>query len=66
VLRKVFGPKRKEGRKEGRKGQDAGEDCTVRAFITCTLDEIFIIWVIKSRRMRWAEHVARTVEVRST
>ena len=23
-----------------------------------------IVWVIKSRRMRWARHVARMVEVR--
>jgi hypothetical protein len=41
----------------GRKWEEAGEDYIIRSFITCTLDQI-LLEVIKSRRMRWAGHVA--------
>jgi hypothetical protein len=39
------------------KGQEVGENCMVRSFITCTLRQVRIIRMIKSRRMRWARHV---------
>jgi hypothetical protein len=41
------------------KRQEVGENCIMRSFITC------IIRIIKSRRMRWAGHVARTGEKRN-
>jgi hypothetical protein len=40
VLRRVFGPKRRE----------AGEDCIMKSFITCMLHKILL--VIKSRWMK--------------
>jgi hypothetical protein len=40
--------------------REAGEDCIMRSFITCTLYQ-----VIKSRRMRWARQVALMGTVRS-
>jgi hypothetical protein len=55
VLRRIFGPKRDEvtgGR----------ENCIMRSFITCTFLQVRIIRMIKSRRMRWAGHVARMEE----
>jgi hypothetical protein len=36
----------------------------MRSFIICTLHKIFIR-VIKSRRIRWARHVARMGEMRN-
>jgi hypothetical protein len=51
VLGRIFGPKREEV-KEGR------ESCILRIFIIYTLLQIFVIRVIKSRRMRWAGHIA--------
>jgi hypothetical protein len=52
VLRRIFGSKRKE--------VAAGEyDCIMRIFISCTLR------VIKSRRMRWAGHVASMGQMRN-
>jgi hypothetical protein len=41
----------------GRKWQEAGEDCIMRSFITSTHQNV--IRVIKSRKMGWAEHIAR-------
>jgi hypothetical protein len=47
---------------KGRK-MDHGENCKVMNFITCILHQI-LLRVIKSRRMRWAEHVAHMGEGR--
>jgi len=51
VLRKVFGPKRDEVIGEWRKLHNK------------ELNDLYslpnIVWVVKSRRMRWAGHVAR-------
>jgi hypothetical protein len=56
VLRRIFGPKRNEGRGEWRRLQNE------------ELNDLYsspnIIWVNKSRRMRWAEHVAHMGEGR--
>jgi hypothetical protein len=56
VLRRIFGPKRDEVTGEWRKLRK--ED----------LNDLYfspnIVWVIKSRRMRWAVHVARIGERR--
>jgi hypothetical protein len=38
--------------------QEVGENYILRSFITCTLSPN-IIRMIKSKRMTWAEHVAR-------
>ena len=48
VLRRIFGPKRVEVTREGRKLHN--EDL---------YSSPNIIWVIRSRKMRWAGHVAR-------
>jgi hypothetical protein len=48
VLRRIFGPKRDEVTGEWRK---------------LHIEEL-TVWVIKSRRMRWAGHVARIGEER--
>jgi hypothetical protein len=48
MLRKIFGPKRDDVTEEWRRLSDLYSSPN-------------IIWVIKSRRMRWAGHVARTV-----
>ena len=50
VLRRIFGPKREEI-------TEGGENYTMRSFndLYCSF---IIVQVIKSRRMRWAEHVA--------
>jgi hypothetical protein len=54
VLRKVFGPKRDEVTGEWRKLNNE------------ELNDLYsspnIVWVVKSRRMRWAVHVARRGE----
>jgi hypothetical protein len=50
VLRRIFGPKRDEVTGERRK-------CIMRSFMICILRPS-IIRIIKSRRMRWAGHVA--------
>jgi len=51
VLRRIFGPKRDEVTREWRKLHNE------------ELNDLYcspnIIWVIKSGRIRWAEHVAR-------
>jgi hypothetical protein len=51
VLRKVFGPKSDEVTGEWRKQHNE------------ELNDLYslpnIVWVVKSRRMRWARHVAR-------
>jgi hypothetical protein len=54
VLRKIFGNKRFEVTGNGR-------SCTMRSFIICTHPKISLV---KSRRMRWAGHVARMGEER--
>ena len=41
----------------------SGEGSTMRNFVVCTVH--LIVRVIKSRRLRWAEHVARMEEGRS-
>jgi hypothetical protein len=37
------------------KWRESGENCITRSFVICTLRKS----IIKSRRMRWAGHVAR-------
>jgi hypothetical protein len=39
-----------------------GENCKTKSFIICTVRQI--IRIIKSRRLRWAGHVARMGEKR--
>jgi hypothetical protein len=56
VLRRIFGPKRVELMGERRKLQN-GE--LYNSYLSPN-----IIWQIKSRRMSWAEHVARMREER--
>ena len=51
VLRKIFGPKRDEEIGEWRRLHN--EELYV------LYSSLNIIWVIKSRKLRWAEHVAR-------
>jgi hypothetical protein len=46
------------------KRQEVVENCIMRSFITCTLLQA-LIRIIKSRRMRWAGHVARMGEKRT-
>jgi hypothetical protein len=46
-----------------RKWWEDGEDCIMRSFITSTLYQIFK--VIKSRRMKWEEHVVCVGEMRN-
>ena len=43
----------------------SGEGFTMRNFIVCSVSTN-IVRVIKSRRLRWAGHVARMEEVRSS
>jgi hypothetical protein len=56
MLRRIFGPKRDEVTVECRKLHNE------------ELNDVYsspnIVWVIKSRRMRWAGHIARAVERR--
>jgi hypothetical protein len=58
VVRKIFGPKRDEVTAEWRTLHNE------------ELNDLYsspnIVWVIKSRRMRWVGHVARTGEERGT
>jgi hypothetical protein len=54
VLRRIFGPKRDEV-------TENGGSCKMRNFIICTHPQISLG---KSRRMRWAGHVARMREER--
>jgi hypothetical protein len=58
VLRRIFGPKRDEVTGEWRKQQNE------------ELNDLYcspnIVWVIKSRRLRWAGHVARMGEGRDS
>ena len=56
VLRRIFGPKRDEVTREWRKLHN--EELN---YLYSTPN---IVWVIKSRRMRWAGHVARIRERR--
>ena len=43
----------------------SGEGSTMRNYIVCTVHLIYVVRVIKSRRLRWAGHVARMEEGRS-
>jgi hypothetical protein len=43
--------------------QEAGESCIITSFKTCKLTGGHVIRMIKSRRMRWVGHVARTEEM---
>jgi len=56
VLRRIFGPRRDEVKGEWRRLQNK------------ELNDFYfspnIVWLIKSRRMRWAGHVARVGEER--
>jgi len=54
ALRRIFGPKE-------RKWREAGEDC-IMSVILCSPNTIRMI---KSKRMRWAGHIARTAEMRN-
>jgi hypothetical protein len=54
VLRRVFGPKRDEVTEEWRKRHN--EELNDLYYLTN------IVWVVKSKRMRWAGHVARMGE----
>jgi hypothetical protein len=56
VLRRIFGPKRDEATREWRKlhNEKLSDPCSSPGFVR----------VIKSRRMRWAGHVARMGERR--
>ena len=54
VLKKIFGPKKEEVRREWRKLHNK------------ELNDLYsssnIVWVLKSRRIRWAGHVVRMGE----
>jgi hypothetical protein len=52
VLRRIYEPKR----------QEAGEDCIMRSFITCTLHQILFGTSIKEDGM--GEHITRMGEMR--
>jgi hypothetical protein len=56
VLRRIFGPKRDKGTEEWRKlhNEELNHLCS----------SPYIVWVIKSRIMRWVTHVARMGESR--
>jgi hypothetical protein len=41
------------------------KNCIMRSFITCKLHSPSIIKMIKSRRMRWAAHIAGKGEKRN-
>jgi len=56
MLRRIFGPKRDEVTMEWRKLRN--EELNDAYFSPN------VVWVIKSRRMRWAGHIARAVERR--
>jgi hypothetical protein len=56
VLRRIFGPKRDEAKREWRKLHNEE--------LHSLYSSPDIIWQVKSRRMRWAGHVARMGEER--
>ena len=43
----------------------SAEGLAMRNFIVCTVHLIYLLSVIKSRRLRWSDHVARMEEGRS-
>jgi hypothetical protein len=55
ILRRIFGPKRRKANR--------GEKCIMMKFVTCFLSQN-IVRVMKSRKMKWAGHVARMGEGR--
>ena len=55
VLRRIFGPKRDEVKREWRKLHNELDDL-------CSTPNI--VWVTKSRRIRWAGHVTHMGEKR--
>ena len=56
ALRKIFGPKRDEVK-------GGGENCIMRSLMIFHCSH-FVVRVMKSRRMGWAEHVAPRMERR--
>jgi hypothetical protein len=57
VLRRIFGPKREEV-------VGGGEDCIMRSFINLYIS-LYIIRVVKSRRVKEAGHVACMGDMRN-
>jgi hypothetical protein len=55
VLRRIFGPERNEVTGEWRRLHN------MEFYALYTSPNTCIIWVIKSRKMRWVGHVARKV-----
>jgi hypothetical protein len=49
----------------GTKWQEAGEDCIMKNFLTCSYASPNMIRVIKLVKMRWVGYVARTGEMRN-
>jgi hypothetical protein len=45
--------------------EEDGENYIMSSFIICNLYPLVIIRVVKSRRMRWAKHVARMTAIRN-
>jgi hypothetical protein len=45
--------------------QEGGENWITRSLMICTLQQVHIIRMIKSRRIRWARHVAQMGEQRN-
>jgi hypothetical protein len=58
VLKRIFGSNRDEV-------TGGGENCIMRSCIICLYSLPGIIRIIKSRRMRWVDHVARMGEKRN-
>jgi len=56
VLRRIFGPRRDEVTGEWRRLHNEG--------LNCLYSSPNIVWVIKSRRMKWVGHVASMGEER--
>jgi hypothetical protein len=59
VLRRIFGPKRKEATGGWRKLND-------KKFITCKLQKPSVISITKSRRIIWAAHLQHGTDKKSS